>query len=34
MKDKLDKESRASLVAYRMERACGSMKEAELMAQE
>lgn len=33
MKDNLDKESRDSLLAYRMERSCGSMKEAELMAQ-
>ena len=34
MKDSLDKESRNALVAYRMERARCSMKEAELMAQE
>ena len=34
MKDSLDKESRASLVAYRLERACSSMEEATLMAQE
>ena len=31
MKDSLDKESRASLVAYRLERACSSMEEATLM---
>lgn len=34
MKDNLDKESRAALVAYRLERSFGSMKEAGLMAQE
>ena len=33
MKDNLDKESRAALVAYRLERSFGSMKEAELMTQ-
>lgn len=33
MKDNLDKESRAALVAYRMERSYSSMKEAGLMAQ-
>lgn len=33
MKESLDKESRDSLIAYRIERAYGSLKEAELMAQ-
>lgn len=32
MKESLDKESRDSLIAYRIERAYGSLKEAELMA--
>lgn len=33
MKENLDKESRDSLIAYRIERAYGSLKEAELMVQ-
>ncbi len=33
MKESLDQESRDSLIAYRIERAYGSLKEAELMAQ-
>ena len=33
MKESLDKESRDSLIAYRIERAYGSLKEARLMAQ-
>ena len=32
MKESLDKESRDSLIAYRIERAYGSLKEARLMA--
>ena len=31
MKESLDKESRDSLIAYRIERAYGSLKEARLM---
>ncbi len=33
MKESLDIESRNSLIAYRIERACGSLKEAKLMAE-
>lgn len=34
MKDTLDKESRQALIKYRMERACDSMNEAKLLADE
>lgn len=34
MKENFDKQSRDALIAYRVERAYGSLKEARLMAQE